>query len=192
MVESQESQEKLSVRIVSTIQYAGRILGVIEVSVPGVEFPYRTSFYQSTGSNVESDKDWFPFAGVSSPNALKRTGMHTGWIIKDLLYSTKGQMKLLPTMINGQDHGVPELRLTCFGETPFDVPEVAKLIKDEYSKQRPLHIAALKHPIEQEDAQFINTWLTKAILVAKDIPNDDEILDEVKTRELYIRLATMV
>ena len=181
-----------AVNIVSTIQYAGRILAVVEVIESEFEFPFRTCFYRSTGSNVQSDGDWFPFAGLASPNALKRTGMHTGWIIKDYLYTTKGRMKIIPTMINKNDHSDPDKRLTCFGLTPFDIPEAAKLLKEQYGMSRPLHVASFKHPIEQEDASFINTWLTKAILVAKDIPNDDEILKTTQERELGIQLATMM
>jgi len=189
MVNKTQKIQKIKVNIISTIQYAGRILALIEVEVPGSEFPFRTSMYRSTGSNVKSDGDWFPFSGVAAPNAIKRTGMHTGWIIKDYFYTTKGRMETIPTSISRGDHSNPEKRLRCFGTTPFDIPEVAKLIKKEYQKGNQRHTASFKHPIEQEDAKFINDWLIKGMLIGRDPLDDALILKEQKDKELDQMIA---
>ena len=178
----------MTINIISTILYAGRILAIVEVNADKI---YRTGFYRSSGTNVQSDGDWFPFAGIAGPGAIKRTYNHTGWIIKDYFYTSDGIIKTIPTDIKNEDHSNPEKRLRCFGKTAFDIPETARLIKEEYIKGPQLHTANFKKPIEPEDAEFINAWLIKGLKVVYE-PMDAEIeRKETQERELAAQLASI-
>lgn len=154
----------MEVKIVSTVEYATRRLAMVDIR--NSHGTFRTYFYRSTGSNVAGKGMWFPFGGLAGPGAMKRTGMHAGWLIKDLVFATPETIKMIPTWIDNEvDHANPEARLHAHldASLKFEVKEVSNIIQKMHEEDEPMPIAAIDFPAEAEDILYVNTWVVKGL-----------------------------
>lgn len=179
----------MRINIISTIEYVGRILAMVEINnTSGI---YRTYFYRSTGTNVDAKGQWFPFSDVAGPEAIRRTSRHLGWIMKDLVFSDEKNISYINSLIySAEDHFNSEKRLTAYSteEIPFNIKEVSKELFRIYSEEPHLDIATIKHPICEEDAAFINTWLTKGLVYNQNKPSEEEV-EKLLEQEILMSLA---
>ncbi len=154
----------MKVTIVSCIGYASRVLAMVDIeNDQGI---YRTYFYRSTGSNVLGKDMWFPFSCISGPGALERTYMHRGWISKNMILAHEEFMKLIPSNIgNSSQHSDPRARLNAHHDSKitFDIDEVSRELFKQYEKNKHPNAANIGYPVEAEDVEFINTWITKGL-----------------------------
>jgi len=191
----------VEVKLVSSIFYAGRVLSLVDVIAK--DKTYRTGMYRSTGSNVAGTGLWFPFCGVAGPGEISRTSSHTGWIIKGYIYSTEllfdDKGKELPnqpmfvrsnsSIRSRSDHADPELRWTCFHENPpFNLKEVSNHLQKIFEDNPSVYSASFNSPIELEDAQFINTWFIKGLMVRKNPPDMIKKIREEQLKTLATNL----
>jgi len=186
------------VRILSTIEYAGRILGQIVFQLEYrekqrlVSREYTTYLYRSTGTNVSGEGMWFPFSSISGPGAISRKG-HQGWIQKDVVYSSEGDseaMTLVQSTCSIEEHCNPEARLNNF-KLPWNLPELSQEVQRIYDTELPRPTSLIEHPISPEDAGYINDWLIKGLLYRskKKLEMSPE---ERSTQEIINQLSMMM
>jgi hypothetical protein len=162
------NQNKIQkLRIISTIDYIGRVLGIVEFTVD--DNIYRSLMYRSTGTNVSGRGMWFPCVGVSAPNEIKRTFMHAGWINKGYIYSSVEGLQIMDCSIRtSADHSNPIIRLDnkYYGnpeDHKWSLDELSSMIFDTYDPATAPTIADIQD-IETPNLNFINTWALKSLM----------------------------
>jgi hypothetical protein len=153
----------MSIFIVSTIYYAGRVLAIVDIN----NGEYRTAFYRSSGSNVDNGEGlWFPFMGIVGPGLLKRTSLgdnlFAGKISKDFIYTSKEGMYKYDYILRRRDaHSDPKMRWNAYNvdRLPFNLEEVAENLRSQYKIEDDKFLAKYEVGIIDTEIEFVNSWL---------------------------------
>jgi len=153
----------MDISIVSTIYYAGRVLAIVDIN----NGEYRTSFYRSSGSNVNNGEGlWFPFMGIVGPGLLKRISLRDNLfmkiISKDFIYTSKEGMYKFEYILRKRDaHSDPKMRWNAYNidNPPFNIQEVAENLKDQYRIEDDIFLAKYEVGITDTEIEFVNSWL---------------------------------
>ena len=170
----------MKISIDSTIEYAGRAMGIISVNMPDKN--YKIGMYRSTGRNVRGGGMWFPSAGLVAGRPQ---------ISKDMLLSDGDSVYKLPTSIRTQkEHSDPDCRLNAFqqfdsknkGIFSFDMKELSASVEILFNQMRKEnkinHLGSFTSSMSQSELNNINHWMVEGIQKAASPINIKTALDD--------------